>query len=212
MNAHATAFENPIPKVYKCLPPPREDLDDVLAILFTGPCQPTQEDLKRVPILVRRNHVIKALNWLRLNHFDYSDIEISQKNMDEYSEEEPPVAVQYKRKETNKDPENTAVFDMDPEDGVESGECQFIVHGLTGAKLATLNASQIKDLAMEHFDRHDKFLRVSHAEKMESIFHNPQLYPQIYPWLFPYGLGGVGSIYRVSTKRHKRRLLMYHDK
>ena len=37
MTAHVIAFESPLPKVYHILPPPVEDMDDVLAVLFTGP-------------------------------------------------------------------------------------------------------------------------------------------------------------------------------
>jgi len=70
MKANIIAFESPIPKVYKTLPPPREDLDDVLAIVFTGPTKPTLDDFNRTPFLVRRNHVAKALEWLKLNHAD----------------------------------------------------------------------------------------------------------------------------------------------
>ena len=45
MKANIIAFESPVPKFYNILPPPQEEMDDVLAILFTGPCKPTQEDL-----------------------------------------------------------------------------------------------------------------------------------------------------------------------
>jgi len=45
MKANVVAFESPTPKIYQILPPPREDLGDVLAILFTGPCKPSQADL-----------------------------------------------------------------------------------------------------------------------------------------------------------------------
>lgn len=38
MKANAVMFENPTPKIYQSLPPPREDLDDVIAFIFTGPC------------------------------------------------------------------------------------------------------------------------------------------------------------------------------
>ena len=37
MASHVIAFESPVPKLYQSLPPPVEDLDEVLAILFTGP-------------------------------------------------------------------------------------------------------------------------------------------------------------------------------
>lgn len=41
MKANVVAFQSPIPKIYDELPPPCEDLDDVLEILFTGPSKPT---------------------------------------------------------------------------------------------------------------------------------------------------------------------------
>ena len=65
MKANVIAFQSPIPKVYNILPPPCADMNEVLAILFTGPCKPTESDLSHTPFLVRCNHVTKALEWLR---------------------------------------------------------------------------------------------------------------------------------------------------
>ena len=53
MKANVIAFENPMPKIYERLPPPIEDLDEVIAFIYTSPCRPTPEDLKRTPLLVR---------------------------------------------------------------------------------------------------------------------------------------------------------------
>ena len=44
MKANVIAFESLIPKIYNILPPPQDDLDNVLAILFTGPCKPSESD------------------------------------------------------------------------------------------------------------------------------------------------------------------------
>ena len=96
MKANIIAFESPVLKIYNILPPPHEEMDDVLAILFTGPCKPTQEDLNQTPFLVHRNYVAKALNWLKLNHIDYADIEISIDSLNEYSENFPPVSIEYR--------------------------------------------------------------------------------------------------------------------
>ncbi len=41
----------------------------------------------------------------------------------------PPVSVKYKEKYTNKTPEGMSVHDDEEENGVEDGECPFIVHG-----------------------------------------------------------------------------------
>lgn len=76
MASHVIAFESPVPKVYHCLPPPIEDLNEVLAIPFTGPCKPTEKEFKCTPPLIRWNHVARALEWLKLNHADYADMDI----------------------------------------------------------------------------------------------------------------------------------------
>jgi len=61
MTSYVIAFESPVPKVYHHLPPPVEDLEEILAILFTGPCLPTDKDYKCTPLLVRHSYVACAL-------------------------------------------------------------------------------------------------------------------------------------------------------
>jgi len=95
MIANAVMFEHPMQKIYSVLPPPIEEMDEVLAFIFTGPCQPTEDDFRRIPLLVRRNKVAKALEWLKLNHRDYADLEISYKNLESYPEDSPPVVINY---------------------------------------------------------------------------------------------------------------------
>ena len=211
MKANIVAFESPVPKIYKILPPPRDELDEMLAILFTGPCKPTKEDFARTPFLVRRNAVIKALEWLKLNHADYADIEISHANAMEYDEDTPPVTVEYLPSESNKVPEGTSVFDNDENDGTVEGDCVFTVHGLTGEACNTMTPNTLKALALRHLNSGGKVLAVGHSDRMESLWNNPQLYPQMFPWIFPYGVGGIGTT-NLSHKEHKRHLLMYHDK
>ena len=211
MTSHVVAFQSPIPKIYHALPPPIEDLDEILAILFTGPCKPTEKDFERTPLLVRRNYVIKALEWLKINHSDYQDLEISQENLAKYPEDGPPVSIEYRQATTNKVPEGTSVFDNECEDGTESGDCPFVVHGLTGEHLDTQSINSLKAIALQYMNRGGKMLAVGHSAQPESIYNNPELYPQIFPWLFPYGLGGIGST-SLSDAEHKKHLLMFHDK
>jgi hypothetical protein len=75
MRANAISFSNPMPKIYNILPPPIEEMDEVMAFIYTGPCKPTKADFERTPLLVRRLKVSKALHWLKLNHADYYDCE-----------------------------------------------------------------------------------------------------------------------------------------
>jgi len=92
MIANAVTFEHPIQIIYSVLPPPIEEMNEVLAFIFTGPCQPTEDDFCRIPLLVCRNKVAKALKWLKLNHRDYADLEISYES---YPEDSPPVVINY---------------------------------------------------------------------------------------------------------------------
>lgn len=135
MRANAVCHSVPLPKVYSVLPPPKEDLDEVLAFLYFGPTQPTPEDYKGTPFFVRQNKVIAALEWLKLNHVDYVDIEISEKNMSGYSENLPPVYVDFQLIENVKNPQATAVNDNEEDKGIAECECPFTVHALTSDEL-----------------------------------------------------------------------------
>jgi hypothetical protein len=46
MRANAISFSNPMPKIYHVLPPPIEELDEVLVFIYTGPCKPTKADFQ----------------------------------------------------------------------------------------------------------------------------------------------------------------------
>ena len=94
---------------------------------------------------------------------------------------------------------------------MSTGECPFVVHGLTGEQYDKKSWDERIGEAIKHWSNGGAALRVSHKEEPESIYRNPGLYPQIFPWLFPYGLGGIGST-NLSKKLHKKQLLMYHDK
>ncbi|KDR74557.1 hypothetical protein GALMADRAFT_47377, partial [Galerina marginata CBS 339.88] len=215
MRANAISFANPTPKIYNILPPPVEEMDDVLAFIYTGPSKPTKSDFERIPLLVRHKKVAAALEWLKLNHQDYFDLEISYENLKAYPEDVPPVVIDYKESVSNKNPESTAVNDMEDEIGTENGPCPFVVHGLTGEEYSTKSLKALKAIALKHLTDNNKILAVGHEKNPQSIYNNPQLFPQMMPWLFPYGLGGIGNKLQknhISDLAHKRHLLMYYDK
>ncbi|KDR65480.1 hypothetical protein GALMADRAFT_47894, partial [Galerina marginata CBS 339.88] len=154
-------------------------MDEILAFIYTGPCKPTKSDFERIPLLVRHKKVAAALEWLKLNHSDYFDLEISYENLEKYPEDAPPVVIDYKESTSNKDPESTAVNDMEDETGTETGPCPFIVHGLTGEEYSTKSLKALKAIALKHLTDNKKILAVGHAKNPESIFNNPQLFPQM---------------------------------
>ncbi|KAF5348958.1 hypothetical protein D9758_014201 [Tetrapyrgos nigripes] len=202
-------------KVYDVLPPPPEDLDEVLAIMFTGPCKPTEKDYKRTPMLVRRKQVFEALTWLRLNHPAYEDVKISMDNLNKYPEDTPPVTVAFKemQSEGNRIPEATSIHDNELEIGTELGSVPFVVHGITGEQLQNTSVELQKAKALAYLKSQGKFLAVGHSEKSSTMFNNPLLYPSIFPWLFPYGMGSIGmtTLKSFSEKSHKKYFMKYHD-
>ncbi|PBK59900.1 hypothetical protein ARMSODRAFT_843132, partial [Armillaria solidipes] len=211
MISHVVSFESPVSKVYSVLPPPREELDEVLAVIFTGPSKPTEEEMKRTPLLVRHKNIMELLAWLQLNHQDYMDVEISSENLASYEDGKAPVVVVYKDRHSNKVPEGTSVFDNEEADGTAEGPCPVVVHSIVGEQLDTLSIEMQKTMAARHFKANRGVLAVGHAKTPQSMYNNTSLYPSMFPWLFPYGLGGIGST-ALSDKAHKKWLLMYHDK
>ncbi|KAA1480014.1 hypothetical protein DENSPDRAFT_743266, partial [Dentipellis sp. KUC8613] len=218
MKANAIMFQMPMPKIYQALPPPRSDMDKALAYIFIGPIKPTEQDHRRTPLLVRRNKVKLALEWLKLNHSDYADLDISESNLQEYPENVPPIVCDYRLPPKEKESENLAVNQQADEDGTTHGPCPFIVHTLTANQLTSSSTSNIKTVkahAIRHLMNGNAALGIGRAPEPESIFNNPQLYPQTFPWLFPYGLGGIGNtngFKKVSDSARKKSLLLYHDK
>ncbi|OSD08235.1 hypothetical protein PYCCODRAFT_1357442, partial [Trametes coccinea BRFM310] len=124
MVANVVIFGQPVVKMYDVLPPPRADIEECLAILFVRVAKPTHEDVSRAPFYVRHKVVMDALQWLVLNHPDYSSVTISADNMAEYPEDEPPVGIVFREKHATTS-ENLAVYQDSVEHGVEAGPCPF---------------------------------------------------------------------------------------
>jgi hypothetical protein len=217
LKGNVILFTKPMQKVYAVLPPPKDELQEILAVVFFGPTQPTADDYRRIPLLVRHKAVIDALSWLKLNHSGYKDLSISLENLSQYGEDEPPVVVEWRwSADGTMRPEGLSKHSQDTkeEEGVTEGKCPFIVHGLTSERLSGKTTEQLKSLALNHMENNGFALGIGHAAEPESIFNNPDLYPLTFPWLFHMGLVGLKMIgkCRVSESARIQHLLMYHDK
>lgn len=163
---------------------------------------------------------------MKRNHIDYQNIEISEENLAEYTEDNIPVKVIYQKtdKDSNKEPESTAVNDTNEEDETTEGECPFVINTLTVDRYNQLldptiswnnTRKYILARAVKYFKHGGPALGIGHAEDPENMYGNPQLYPQMIPHLFPYGFGGLSNSRKcthISDKAHKKHLLMYHNK
>lgn len=138
-------------ELYTVLPPSHEDLSEVLAFVFLGSACPTEEDLQCMPMLVRRNHMVKALEWLKLNHVDYADLNISKQNLETYPILGMPVAIDCKKmnkNEGNKIPSAMSKFDIEIKEGTTERPCPFTIHGLTSEEYSTLSITGFKIQAL----------------------------------------------------------------
>lgn len=218
--ANAIMFSNPTLKVYNKLPPSRDELSEVLAFVFIGPTKPTEDLYSRTPMLVRRNNVAAALEWLKLNHENYAELQISQENLDSYDLNGVPVTVNWQQSAEgeSENPLSKSVHEPDndnEEEGTEVGACSFRIHGLTGEEHDHMSTDALKSRALNHMNRGGKALGIGHDDKPQSTYDNPAAYPSMFPWLFPYGKGGFGNSgieTRISELTHKHHLLMHHDK
>ncbi|KAJ3551659.1 hypothetical protein NM688_g4576 [Phlebia brevispora] len=68
MSANAIVFPQPVAKLNAVLPVPKEDLDEMLAILFTGPTAPLESDFKRTPFINLADALQKATEGYRSLH------------------------------------------------------------------------------------------------------------------------------------------------
>ncbi len=219
MSANAIMFSQPVLSVMNKLPPTKDEMSEILAFVFMGSAAPTQEDFDRTPMLVRKKKVIAALEWLKLNHEGYIDLEISKENLDSYKDRDIPVAVDYKR--TNDQdtdfivPGTLAVHETAEAHGTKTGMCSFAVHGLTGPEYASATMKTIKAVALQHLTNKGKMLGIGRSEFPVSMYDNPAAYPGMFPWLFPYGKGGIGHPSHSNKQgdlTRKKSLLLYHDK
>ncbi|KAI0355693.1 hypothetical protein OH77DRAFT_1402759, partial [Trametes cingulata] len=213
--ANVIVFGQPVDRVYDILPPPRSDMEECLAILFVGSARPSDQDVQRTPFLVRHHRVMEALQWLKLNHRLYYEIEISSTNLASYPEDAPPVGVIYRPSESGVQAESLPVYETTSDRFTSSGDVPFIVHGLNAPDLARMTYDAKVALAIRHFDGGNPALAYGHNAQPESIYHNSNLYPAMFPWLYPYGRGGFENEHieaRLDRKVHIRENLMYGDR
>jgi hypothetical protein len=105
-------------------------------------------------MLVCRNVVKDALEWLKLNHTDYKDLQISLENLNNYPLVGVPVNIEYSKLDPdcrNKIAAAMSVYNNEIKDGTTDGPCSFTVHGLTGPEFESMSMDRLKAGVTESF-------------------------------------------------------------
>ena len=132
-------------------------------------------------MLVRRKKIFEALNWLKLNHVDYVDLNISLNNLMTYPENIPPVVIDYRRTSGERPMEARSVNDLGLDDGTMEGICPLSVHGVAGQNYTELSMHALKALAIQHLQQGGKVMAVGRENNPETLWNNTCLYPMMFP-------------------------------
>jgi hypothetical protein len=124
-------------------------------------------------MLVSRNVVKDALKWLKLNHTDYEDLQISLENLNNYPLVGVSVNIEYSKSDPdcrNRISAAMSVYDNEFKDGTTDGPCPFTVHGLTRPEFKSMSMDRLKARALQHLSENGSTLGISHDSKPQSMY------------------------------------------
>ncbi|KAJ7144860.1 hypothetical protein C8R43DRAFT_992643 [Mycena crocata] len=213
------------------LPRPMSTLyDEIVVIFVTDDDEATAEMFKRTPFLVRRGHILLALNWLKIYNFLYYDIIIDYVALAEYPEDGcVPFPVQHQLANETIRGQNATYTGH----GIDTTEAIFAEHTETNAQIPismtgtfdvenseiALNDRKIQ--ALRQLKAGGSFLKTSTTAETLSTRQNPNVYSLLWPTLFPYGVGMFDDPVRlrkdlgfkpIMLKSHVQHLLQIEDR
>ncbi|KAF5329099.1 hypothetical protein D9611_014298 [Ephemerocybe angulata] len=195
--------------VTRILPPTVDEIITPICVLFIGSTPPTYEWLrtKAKPLVVRREKIRAALDWLKSHNPLYKDVIVSGENLNSLPEDDVlPVHIEHIQSTSNideltsryDDPPSTtdtslhaAAVGNDNNDSVgDSAPISFqnvVIADVEG----TASPEELRAAASRHIKNGGAYLEIPHDSEPVNEFNNPTLFPMIYPTLFPYGCGGL---------------------
>ncbi|KAJ6544701.1 hypothetical protein B0H10DRAFT_1656833, partial [Mycena sp. CBHHK59/15] len=143
------------------------------------------------PFLVRRGHILRALNWLKANNPLYCDITINFVALAEYPDDDDGYSKQTIRSQSatytgHRIDTTEAVFaehtDIDAQIPISVSGTFDVDNTET-----VLNVRKIQ--ALWQLKAGGSFIKSSTTAETLSMHHNPTVYGMLWPTLFPYGVG-----------------------
>ena len=224
MKGHIIVFPQHPERISGIMPPTVGDVTTPICIIFCGSTPPTSEWLKKNarPLVVRRETVLKALQWLCTHNHLYKDVTIDadrisalpEEDVLQYNVEHIPVSNTARDLVSRYD----CSGDGQPADVTSEPSPELPVH-FESVVITDVDANspsnQLKAAALRHAKRGGSFIQVPHDTEPLNEFFNPTMFPMIYPSLFPYGIGGFEDIRRVvpiGLENHVKHMLALSDR
>ena len=225
LRGHIIVFPQEPERVVDLLPPPIEDVITPICVIFVGSSPPSKEWLRKHarPLLVRKEKVFAALQWLRAHNPFYKDIRINHGVLQSLGNEDvlpvhlevvPPSfsldSLTARYDTAVRSPSHPSRPETEARDSDDVFETVVVANVDPNAPSHVLRAA-----AMEHVMKLGKsYVQVPHGARPVGDINNPAFFPLIYPTLFPYGLGTPEDLSRrrrVSLKRHVKHWLELSD-
>lgn len=206
------------------LPPLVQDVEAMVCVIFVGSSRPSTDWIlsKAKPLLVRREKVRSALQWLKANNPLYRNVRVSNSNISLLpSDSSLQVPVRFQESSDSDaatvegyDSTRTAVNLRSRNEFDESAEPIFDKVVVADVD-SNASSNELRAAALRHITRPGgTFVEVPHDPSPINEFFNPNLFPMIYPTLYPFGIGGFEDSHRlrqVSLERHVKHLLSLSD-
>ncbi|KAJ7196743.1 hypothetical protein GGX14DRAFT_305276, partial [Mycena pura] len=200
--AHGNICVHPheISELAKSLPRPMSTLYDEIVVIFVSDDQEaTAKIFERTPLLVRRGHILRALQWLKHHNPLYSDIILDYDALNEYSEDgHVPFPVQ-RQSTSGMIRSQSSTYTAH---GIDTTEAIFAAqHDETAASIpitttgtfdveeAEISLNHRTIAALQYLKSGGSFAKTSTSTDTLPTRNNPEVYGMLWPTLFPYGVG-----------------------
>ncbi|KAJ7220319.1 hypothetical protein GGX14DRAFT_343054, partial [Mycena pura] len=200
--AHGNVCVHPheISEIATILPRPMSALYDEIVVIFVSDDQEATANIfERTPLLVRRGHILRALEWLKRNNPLYSDIVLDYNALNEYPiNGHVPFPVQHQATNGMIRSQSSTYTGH----GIDTTEAIFTAHheesessvpitttGTFDVEEAEISLNHRKIAALQHLKSGGSFVKTSTSTETLPTRNNPDVYGMLWPTLFPYGVG-----------------------
>ncbi|KAJ7779028.1 hypothetical protein B0H16DRAFT_1659262 [Mycena metata] len=218
VRGHIIVYPQRPSAVAKTLPPSLSDVTTPLCVVFVGSQPPTAEWLqtKAKPLIVRKERVLSALNWLKIHNHLYREVLIDKSELESLPDETVlPFHIQHVIPNTGIDvttsdyvpgsarpdvPDLSEILQPPPSNVPFQSVVVADVDG-------NAPSHELKSAALRHLKKPgSNYIEIPHDPNPANEFNNPLLFPMMYPTLFPYGLGGLEDKNRRTPLGFKRHI------